>query len=433
MNALAVPAAEAAGSSLRGLAATASPGLPLLAAWQQVAAKRVAQLQFPHARLDAWRATDPGVIERAEFVSAQPAATVPAVDLSGHRDPAAAAELLFVDGRHMPAASRAMRGESIVVSARQGMPAHLPFVSTVNQVGRHCDGTDRFFVSLNDAAFDDLAVLRISGQIDAPIRIVHIALQPKVAHFPRVVVVLERNARAVLIEEFHATAAASLQCAVTELVLEEHARLDYSRVVHGSDDASHLGYCAASIAAQAELSARSLALRGRFARIEWEARLQHEASCTWDGLNLAARRQTVAQHTEFRHQGPDGRLRQGQRNVVGGAGLAVFNGRIVVDSAAQKIDAAQQTRSLLLSDRARVDVRPQLEIHADDVRCSHGATVGQLQSEELFYLTSRGIGESTARALLVEGFATELLDRVPLPALTENLRLAIATFTREVT
>jgi Fe-S cluster assembly protein SufD len=145
------------------------------------------------------------------------------------------------------------------------------------------------------------------------------------------------------------------------------------------------------------------------------------AECTIDGLALIGERQLADTHTSIDHSKPDGVSRQLHKCIAGGAAHAVFNGKIMVRHGAQRTDSSQSSRNLLLSGKARVDTKPQLEIFADDVKCAHGATVGQLDSEGVFYLTSRGLSDAAARKLLTYAFGAEIIDRICVASLRQRL------------
>ncbi len=149
-----------------------------------------------------------------------------------------------------------------------------------------------------------------------------------------------------------------------------------------------------------------------------------------DGLALIGGRQLADTSSLIDHAHAHGRSRQVHKTVVGGGAHAVFNGKILVRQGAQQTDAAQQSRNLLLSDKAHVDTKPQLEIFADDVKCAHGATVGQIEAEELFYLKSRGLSDATARNLLTYAFAAEIIERIPVKSLVERLENHVLEQTR---
>jgi Fe-S cluster assembly protein SufD len=163
-------------------------------------------------------------------------------------------------------------------------------------------------------------------------------------------------------------------------------------------------------------------LGARMSRHDLNVVLQGEgAAARIDGLALISGRQLADTHTLLDHAKPNGKSVQIHKCIVGGAAHAVFNGKVLVREGAQLTDSAQESRNLLLSSRAHVDTKPQLEIFADDVKCSHGATVGQLDAEQVFYLKSRGLSETRARSLLTYAFGAEIIDRIPVPSLVARL------------
>jgi Fe-S cluster assembly protein SufD len=280
------------------------------------------------------------------------------------------------------------------------------------------------FVALNAALGDaDVALDLEPGS--APVHVLHRlgdGAAPLAVH-PRVRVRARAGARAVVIEQLvGAPGARGLSNAVTELDVEAGASLDYVQLQRLPETALHLSHVASRQAAGGRLRVWSLALGARLARTEVRARLEGEnAELDLLGLYLARGAQLSDHHTTIDHAAPKTTSRELVKGVLDGRGHGVFHGRIHVRPHAQKIDAAQASRALLLADHARVNAKPQLEIYADDVRCSHGATIGQLDPDQLFYLRSRGLDLARARALLTFGFASEVLAALPIPALHDAL------------
>jgi Fe-S cluster assembly protein SufD len=231
------------------------------------------------------------------------------------------------------------------------------------------------------------------------------------------------GAKAVVVEEWvGAPGARGLSNALTELDVEPNASLDYVQLQRLPESALHLSHVATRQAADARLRLWSFAFGAKLARTEVRSTLQGEgAELDLLGLYLARGAQLSDHHTTIDHAAPRTTSRELVKGVLDGRGHGVFHGRIHVRPHAQKIDAAQSSRALLLSDHARINAKPQLEIYADDVRCSHGATIGQLDPEQLFYLRSRGLGLAQARALLTFGFASEVLAELPLAPLHDAL------------
>jgi Fe-S cluster assembly protein SufD len=201
--------------------------------------------------------------------------------------------------------------------------------------------------------------------------------------------------------------------AVTEIVAGEGAVFDHYKLQRENDQSFHIGMLRIYADRNANAASCSISLGGALVRNEVAAVLDGEgADCTLHGLYLARGRQHVDNHTTLDHAKPHGSSRELYHGILGDAASAVFNGRIIVRPGAQKTDALQRNRNLLLSPDAVIDTKPQLEIYNNDVRCTHGATIGQLDAEALFYLRSRGIGAEEARNILIHAFAADIVERV---------------------
>ena len=274
------------------------------------------------------------------------------------------------------------------------------------------DCTAHWPVRLNSGAQPALLGLRVQGEagelvldLDAAARGEVLALQ--------LVLVLEPSAQLDLALRFGASGSGFTSVVVT-VVLADHAQLRLGAAAAGHDEASLLAHVAALQDPGSALELTSVTAGWGFSRFEPRVVQRSGAATTrlralqWvDGSQLADT------HSLVRFEGPEGSLDQLHKAVADGSGRSVFNGAVQVPRAAQRTNAAQLSRSLLLSDRARIDTKPELEIVADDVKCAHGATVSQLQSEELFYLRSRGVGEAQAARLLLDGYCQEVLRALP--------------------
>ena len=210
-----------------------------------------------------------------------------------------------------------------------------------------------------------------------------------------------------------------------------NARVRHVRLQREGKAAFHIGACSVRLERDSRYQSVAVALGARISRYNLTVTQAGEgAECQVDGLALIDGRQLADTHSFLDHTRPDGRSRQMHKCIVGGAAHAVFNGRIVVRPGAQRTASAQQSRNLLLTDKAHVDTKPQLEIFADDVKCAHGAAIGQLDPEHVFYLKSRGLSEATARDLLTFAFATEIVERIPVPSLVKRLEETVVRQTR---
>ena len=242
---------------------------------------------------------------------------------------------------------------------------------------------------------------------------------------PRLVIEVGANARATVVQWHHAALpeVPHFCNAVVEIVVGENATLDYIVAQDEGVRDVHVSNTAARVARGANFRSHVITLGGRFVRNDLTVTLAGEdAACQMNGLFLGAGERLVDNHTLVDHAMPRGRSRQLYKGVLAGRARGVFRGRVLVRPDAQRTDAAQSNPNLLLSDRADVNTKPQLEIHADDVQCRHGATIGRMDENALFYLRSRGLALEHARALLVRAFASEVLGALPSAALADTLR-----------
>jgi Fe-S cluster assembly protein SufD len=262
--------------------------------------------------------------------------------------------------------------------------------------------------------------------------VLFVSTQPGVSSTPRVLVVAQTGSDCTLVEDYVALhEGAYLTNAVTEIGLAPNARVRHVRLQRESKAAYHIAACGVRLQRDAQYESVSVALGGRISRYGLNLTQAGEGGeCRLDGLALIDGRQLADTHSTLDHTRPDGRSRQLHKCIVGGAAHAVFNGKIFVREGAQRTDSAQQSRNLLLSERAHVDTKPQLEIFADNVKCAHGATVGQLDTDQLFYLKSRGLSEASARDLLTFAFAAEVVERIPVPSLARRLEQTVVRQTR---
>jgi Fe-S cluster assembly protein SufD len=218
---------------------------------------------------------------------------------------------------------------------------------------------------------------------------------------------------------------------VTEIALGDRAQVAHIRVQRDSGQAFHIANCAVALGHSSRYRSVSVTLGARISRYDLSVLQTADGSeCTIDGLALIGGRQLADTHTSIDHAKPCGVSRQLHKCIAGGAAHAVFNGKIVVRQGAQRTDSSQSSRNLLLTGKAQVDTKPQLEIFADDVKCAHGATVGQLDSEAVFYLSSRGLSDAAARNLLTYAFAAEIIDRIPVASLKRGLERAVLEQTK---
>jgi Fe-S cluster assembly protein SufD len=398
------------------------------------ALERANELTVPTTRDEEWRFTDLSPLIRLSFQPSHAAPALAASDVAPFEAPEAVVRLVFVDGIFSPAlSSNGVLPDSVAVTnLAAALKTHGEIIEP--HLGHLAGFQDNVFTALNTAFMHDGAAVIIGrGQrVSAPVHLLFISARPETASYPRTLVIAEEGAEAVIIEDHVSIGnGVGFSNAVTEIAVAANARVKHVKLQRDNVQAFHIANCSAALERDAVLSSYAVTLGGRLSRYNLNVVQQGEgAQCEIDGLTLISGRQLADSHTMIDHAAPHGRSRQINKCIVGGGAHAVFNGKIVVRPGAQLVNSAQESRNLLLSGRARIDTKPQLEIFADDVKCAHGATVGQLEPEQVFYLVSRGLSESMARNLLTYAFGAEIINRIPVPSLVERLQKAVLEHTQ---
>jgi Fe-S cluster assembly protein SufD len=386
-------------------------------------------LGFPTTRDEEWKYTDVGPIARTAF---RPAPDHLHADLKSLIEsvPLASAiknRLVFVNGRYvseyshiegLPAGVRVVNLAEAVRSEAHALEHHL---------GRYAGFKDRAFTALNTALWQDGAHVYIPRGVvvEEPIHLLYVTTAedaPIVTNL-RTLIVAEENSQATVIETYAGPDGQTyFNNAVTEIDVAENAVLDHYKVELERSSAYHIATQQTQHASSANFMSHNLCLGGLLVRNDVNSVLGGEGiESTINGLYLTGGRQHVDNHTAIDHAMPHCNSHELYKGIMDGKSTAVFNGKIFVRLDAQKTDAKQTNQNLLLSRDASVDTKPQLEIFADDVRCTHGATIGQLDADALFYLRARGIGAHEARNLLVYAFAADLLERIKVDVVREEL------------
>lgn len=384
---------------------------------------RFVQQGFPTLHDEDWKYTNVAGIESSRFK----------VLPSSHGEPLDAVValhalpeshlLVFVNGRLEPQLCR---------------PGHLPrgveLCSLAFRLERNPEGLEDALVVFHPAApFSDLnlafmsdgAYLHLSpgATVKVPIQLLFITTEATLAVQSRNLILAGEGSSATVIEHHVALGEdAYLTNAVTDIALAAGASIAHHKLQQESPAAYHIAAVNVVQQAKSRFTSGAFAFGARLARTAIAVALEAEAAvCSLDGLYLTDARQHIDHHTRIDHRQPRCTSRELYKGVLNGASRAVFNGRVVVHPDAQGSDALQTNHNLLLSENAEIDTKPQLEIWADDVKCSHGATVGQLDEDQVFYLRSRGIDQGAARALLTRAFALEIVKRVALLPLQARL------------
>ncbi len=425
--------------ALQDLEAKAGPAIAESPEWleplRRAAAARFAAVGFPGARDEEWRFTPVAPLAQRTWRSgpAEPAALEAeqlAPFIFGHPE---WSTLVFVNGVYSEALSRVsalpagVRVASMAEALR-GNGSLLP-----DHLARHAPVEGSPFTALNTAAFRDGGLLHVPAGLDLerPVHFVYVttAAAEGTAIHPRNVIVMERGARASVIESYVTLAPEAVYWTnpVSEVFAAEGSWLEHTRIQRESERAYHVGLTHVNQWRDSHYRSFSMAMGGALARHNLHVRLNDEnIESLMYGLYITRGEQVVDNHTAIYHDQPNCRSWEVYKGVLDGRSRAVFNGKVFVRPEAQKTDAKQTNRNLLLSDSAKVDTKPQLEIFADDVKCTHGATVGRLDDVALFYARSRGVPQAQAERLLTYAFAAEVIEEVALePVRLELDRLVL--------
>ena len=389
------------------------------------------KLGFPTSRNEDWKYTSVGSLAAIDFqreerhseakaAAANASRALPFVSSARHR-------LVFVNGICFPELSAlgglptGVRVESLANALRRDddiLPAHL---------SRYVRYQEHSFVALNTAFIEDGALVVIPKNVvlEEPICLIFVSAgadRPLVA-YPRNLILAGEGSQARIVES-HVGSGSSAYFAntVTEISGSDGASIEHYLLQREGDNGFHIGTLEAQLSRQCNLSAYCITLAGSLVRNDVHVVLNGEGSeCSLSGLYLVDGKQHVDNHTEIEHCSPRARSEELYKGILNGNARGVFNGKILVHKDAQKSDARQTNKNLVLSENAVIHTKPQLEIRADDVKCSHGSTVGQLDRDALFYLRSRGIDPIEAQSLLCYAFASEVVGRVRIAPLRSGL------------
>ena len=393
-------------------------------AWQRFYAKG-----FPTTHDEDWRFTNLAALDRTPFQRAvKGSVTVSAEQIEKCRVPGAGCRLVFVNGHlaaNLSELSNLPKGLeicSLLGAIDCGMigaaPEDCASDGIEQNLGRYANVRRDVFSALNTALWEDGAYLRIrrGAVIDQPVHLLYVSAGAgaEIMTHPRTLILAEPTSHISVIEDYVSIGdEAAFSNAVTELVAGQDAVVSHFLVERENLAAFNVSTLRLELARGANVSSHSILLGGGLVRNNVHPVLAGEgAECLINGLFVGAGRQHLDNYMLVEHAQPQCSSRQFYNGILDDRARGVFHGRIVVHKDAQKTDAKQTNRNLLLSDDARIDTKPQLEIYADDVKCTHGATIGQIEEEQLFYLRTRGIEETSARNLLLYAFAAECLDRM---------------------
>jgi Fe-S cluster assembly protein SufD len=392
-------------------------------------AARFTALGIPTVRDEEWRFTNVSPLNAIDFVAAEQISGT-ATRLADFSYTDTALRIVIVNGRFDTTLSRTkgLAPGVHVGSLATALKDHADVVQ--RYFGQLADFTNRSFAALNTAFVQDGAFVHLpdGAVIDAPIHIVFVSGADGgsrgMAH-PRTLVVAGANSQAQIVETYIGSNGETyFTNAVSEIFVGENAGVDHYKVQQESLDAFHIASLHVHTSRSSRFSSHSFALGGKLVRNDVVAILDGEGGdCTLNGLYLSDKDRLIDNHTTIDHAKPHCGSHEVYKGILGGTSRAIFNGKIIVRQDAQKTDAKQTNRALLLTDGATINTKPQLEIFADDVKCTHGAAIGQLDDEAIFYLRARGLTYAEARDMLIHAFAGQVLDSVGV----EPLRVALET------
>ncbi|MEA5576092.1 Fe-S cluster assembly protein SufD [Anabaena sp. UHCC 0451] len=399
------------------------------------AANWVRHSVIPNTREEEWRFTDLSPLKQVEFNLG----TFNETSVEDFVLPEVSVRLVFVNGVYAPGLSNT---ENLPAGLKVGNLDVLPG-EVVREYLAQAEGEKEVFTALNTAALNDVAVVWVGKNVvvENPIHLLFVSVSGESAIIsqPRCLVVAECGSQVCLIEEYtnrrgaeNAEEEVYFTNGVTEIWVNENAQVSHNRIVREGAAAFHIGKTAVTQARYSRYSCNAVTVGGRISRHNLEIlQTGEQTETTLNGLTVIADSQLADTHSALSLNHPHGVSKQLHKCIIGDRAHGVFNGKVFVPKLAQLTDASQLNRNLLLSSKSRIDTKPQLEITADNVKCAHGATVSQLEDNEIFYLQSRGIDENDARKLLVNAFATEIINFIPVASLRESLLRTVTSLTNK--
>lgn len=354
---------------------------------------------FPTTREEEWRFTNVAPIAKTRFPIAPPNT-----------------KLLAPNGSKPASALNVQNLRAALETHPELMEEHL---------GRYASDEANPFVALNTANFEDGAFLHFPANtvIEEPVWVDLKALPDRTTH-PRNLIIVGAGSQVRIVEKYTGTGQYFTN-AVTELIIGDNATVEHIKLEEESPKSFHVATIQVHLGRDSNFKSHNVALGGLLVRNDVNAILSTGCEGTLNGLYLINSRQHVDNHTALDHAAPHAASHELYKGILDGRSSAVFNGKIFVRKDAQKTDAKQTNKNLVLSENAVINTKPELQILADDVRCTHGATVGQLDKEALFYLRARGIDKTDARDLLIYAFARDIIDRIGVPSVRTHLEKAL--------
>jgi Fe-S cluster assembly protein SufD len=400
-----------------------------LHALRQESAQRFEEIDMPHYKQESWRFTDIKPIMRTPFRS-----IAGSLDSSTYKeqvqphlfDESEWSELVFIDGQYSSELSKIQSlSDGVTLSSLgEAIAGHSELVKPhLNKIHK----STHAFSTLNDAVLNDGGFVHIAANVAAeqPVHFLFISTGAEsLATYPRTLIILEQSSQATMVESYIGIndASAYFTNGVTEISVGDNAQLTRYKILKEGEQSYHLGTDAVSEGQDATYTSYVVALEGQINRNEIDLKLNGRGGqCDLNGLYLNDRDRLIDNALHVTHSAAHCYSRMRYKGVLDGSSKSVFTGKVLVPPDSQKTDSDQLNNNLLLSDKATIDTKPQLEIFADDVKCTHGATIGGFPPELLFYFQSRGIDALKANGILTYGFAGEVIDRIELSPLRDRL------------
>ncbi len=403
--------------------------LPWLQSWREDHLAQFLQTGFPSHREENWKYTDLRALEK-DFFAISNAVDIAAIDAVLKQKQLSTTQshvLVFVNGCFVPQLSKVQALPQPVLI----MPISEALVKQADRMQSHFQNKispARRLASFNAAFMTDgvFIYLPTNTVLEQPIHLLFIATKQQQAHLvcPHNIVILEANSQAIIFEEHLALDnAIYFKNSVTQMDIGAQARLDYYKLQNENKQAIHIADTQIQQCRDSQVQSNSFSLGSRLARDDLQLSLNEPgADCSLQGLYVLNEQQHIDHHTRIDHHTVHGTSEECYKGILTDKATGVFNGKVVVHPQAQRTNAQQSNKNLLLSNTAEINTKPELEIYADDVKCSHGATVGQIDPESLFYLRSRGISEAEAISLLTYAFASEITNKIKHAFIAEPIR-----------
>jgi len=408
-----------------------SPAVAWLELVRSSAMDRFEQLGFPSVRDEEWKYTNLATLARESFVpvttgeSAGKPAHPKQVERFAYPE-TANAHIVVVDGFLREDLSTRTGLEDVIAIDLFSAVGDARYNKMVRKyLARNAGYHNNGLAALNTAFLQSGVFVFIpkNVKLESPVQVTFVAEGENSANFPRLLVVAEEHSSATLIENYvSANGGRYFTNAIAEIIVKDGAHLEHYRLQRESSNAFHVSTTATELGRSSRYYTTSINLGAQLSRHDISVVMDHDgAETSVDGLYMVDGNQHSDTHSVIDHKSPHCTSHQLYKGILDGNGRAVFNGKVFVRKGAQKTDAIQTNKNLLLSDKAHVDTKPQLEIFADDVKCAHGAAVGQIDPDQLFYLETRGIGPELGRSLLTYGFAEEVVQKIKIESIRAEL------------